>query len=64
MNPPAAAVRRSPHFRSGWCRGHGRKDATPPPAGAANRLGIGIDTTINRLSQYLQKSDELLKGLR
>jgi len=30
MNPPAAAVRRSPHFRSGWCRGHGRKDATPP----------------------------------
>jgi hypothetical protein len=30
MNPPAAAVRRSPYFRSGWCRGHGRNDATPP----------------------------------
>jgi hypothetical protein len=35
----------------------------PPPAGAANRLGIGIDTTINRLGQYPQKSDELLKEL-
>jgi hypothetical protein len=36
----------------------------PPPAGAANRLGTGIDTTINRLGQYPQKSDEPLKELR
>jgi hypothetical protein len=36
----------------------------PLPAGAADRLGTGIDTTINRLGQYPQKSDELLKELR
>jgi len=29
MNPPAAAVRRSPYFRSGWCRGHGRNEQHP-----------------------------------
>jgi hypothetical protein len=36
----------------------------PPPAGAANRLSTGIDTMINRLGQYAQKSDEVLKELR
>jgi hypothetical protein len=30
----------------------------------ANRLGTGIDTMINWLGQYPQKSDELLKKLR
>jgi hypothetical protein len=39
------------------------KDATPPPDDAANRLGTEIDTMINRLGQYPQKSDEELKGL-
>jgi hypothetical protein len=36
----------------------------PLPAGAANRLGTGIDTMINQLGQYPQKSDERFKELR
>jgi hypothetical protein len=62
MNPAAAAVRLI--SVPDGVEDMAEKMQHPLQPVLANRLGTGIDTTINRLGQYPQKSDELLKELR